>query len=311
MTAQKAVAKPVADSAPQRFQAMIGKQGPNPYVDVPEEISLAFAHHARGGRISVEGSLNEVSVRATLVPVGKGRHRLYVNGGMRAAAEVVVGDTVSFKLRSTPHANVAIPEDLADALDGVDGAREAFEAMSPSHRRELIRYVDDARTPATRERRIGRTIDHALGRPPSDRRPSGRPMWTCPKCGNRFVNKNQYHSCKRHKLSDPFEGKPDKIRALFDRFREIVEAQGPVTMIPYSDAVGFMVRVRFCNATPKTRWLDIGLWLPRRVESPRFRRVETIYPNAHVHVLRITEADQFDEEMGSWVREAYDVGKGT
>ena len=134
-------------------------------------------------------------------------------------------------------------------------------------------------------------------------------MWTCPKCGNRFVNKNQYHSCKRHKLSGAFEGKPGKIRALFDKFQEIVEAQGPVTMIPYSDAVGFMVRVRFCNATPKTRWLDIGLWLPRRVESPRFRRVETIYPNAHVHILRITEADQLDEEVEGWVREAYEVGR--
>ena len=302
---------PSSSVQPQRFQARIGKQGPNPYVDVPEEVSLAFAHHSRGGRVSVEGRLNEASIRATLVPVGKGRHRLYVNGGIRAAAGVAVGDTVSFELLSTAHTNVSVPEDLADALDEVDGAREAFEAMSPSHRRELIRYVDDARTPSTRERRIGRSVDHALGKPPADRRPSGRPMWNCPRCGNRFVNKNQYHSCKRYSLTDSFEGKPDKIRGLFDRFREIVEAQGPVKMTPYSDAVGFMVRVRFGNATPKTRWLDIGLWLPRRVESPRFRRVETIYPNAHVHVLRITEADQLDEEVESWVKEAYQVGQGT
>ena len=170
-----------------------------------------------GEGVSVEGRLNEASIRATLVPVGKGRHRLFVNGGMREAAGVAVGDTVSFELLSTAHANVSVPEDLADALDEVDGAREAFEAMSPSHRRELIRYVDDARTPSTRERRIGRTADHALGKPPADRRPSGRPMWNCPRCGNRFVNKNQYHSCKRYSLTDPFEGKPDKIRGLFDR----------------------------------------------------------------------------------------------
>ena len=302
---------PSSSVQPQRFRARVGKQGPNPYVDVPEEVSLAFAHHSRGGRVSVEGRLNEASIRAMLVPVGKGRHRLYVNGGMRAVAGVAVGDTVSFELLSTAHTNVSVPEDLADALDEVDGAREAFEAMSPSHRRELIRYVDDARTPSTRERRIGGTADHALGKPPADRRPSGRPMWNCPRCGNRFVNKNQYHSCKRYSLSDPFEGKPDKIRGLFDRFREIVEAQGPVKMIPYSDAVGFMVRVRFGNATPRTRWLDIGLWLQRRVESPRFRRVETIYPNAHVHVLRITEADQLDDEVESWVKEAYEVGRST
>ena len=123
---------------PQHFQATIGKQGPNPYVDVPERVSVAFAHHARGGRVSVEGRLNGTFIRTTLVPVGRGRHRLYVNGGMRAATGVVVGDTASFELRSTAHADVSVPEDLADALDGADGAREAFEAMSPSHAASML-----------------------------------------------------------------------------------------------------------------------------------------------------------------------------
>ena len=295
---------------PQAFRAQIQRQGPNPYVDVPERVSGAFAHHARSGRISVEGTLNGTSVRTTLVPVGNRRHRLYVNGGIRAAAGVDVGDTVSFELKSTSRDQVALPEDLDAALESAEEARAAFNALSPSRRRELVRYIDDARTASTRAKRVQRTVEHTLGKPsPSSRKPRDRPMWTCPKCGNEFVNKNQYHSCRRYSLSDPFEGKPVEVKKLFDRFREIVEAQGPVKLLPYRDMVGFMVRVRFAGAVPRTRWLDVAFWLPRRVESPRFHRIETIYPDVHTHVLRITDSGQLDEQVEGWVREAYAVGR--
>ncbi len=69
-----------------------------------------------------------------------------------------------------------------------------------------------------------------------------------------------------------------------------------------------MVRVRFAGTIPRTRWLEIGFWLSRRIESPRFRKIETIYPNAHVPLLRITEAAQLDREVAAWLREAYAVG---
>ena len=70
-----------------------------------------------------------------------------------------------------------------------------------------------------------------------------------------------------------------------------------------------MVRVRFAGAVPRTRWLEIGFWLPRRVEHPRFRKIETIYLNAHVHRLRITEPAELDAQVAAWLKEAYAVGR--
>lgn len=216
---------------------------------------------------------------------------------------------MSFELRATRPDTVRPPADLAAALRRVRGARQRFDALSPSHRRELLRYVDDARTPESRRRRIAKTIEHALGRPtPSERRRPDRPLWMCPRCGNSFVTANMYHSCKRHTLDEPFAGKPALVRQLFDRFRVMVEACGPVRMIPYHDRVGFMVRVRFAGAIPKTRWLDVGFWLPRRIEHRRFHKIETIYPNAHVHLMRVTSPEQLDPQLATWLKEAYAVG---
>jgi hypothetical protein len=309
---------------PASFRATIKRQGLNPYVDVPARVSRLFARLARAGRIAYEGTMNGTPIRGTLVPVGGSRHRLFVNGGMRSAAGVGVGDTPTFRISATAPHVVRPPADVTAALTAAPGARKAFDALSPSHRRELLRYVDDARTPEGRKKRIAKVVEHVTGgtattagrgarrgsRPgetAGSRAPS-RPLWTCPKCGNQFVNRNQFHSCRKVDLSTPFAGKPRHVRALFDRFRQVVEACGPVALLAYRDKISFMVRVRFAGAVPKRNWLDIGFWLTRRVDHPRFLKVETIYPNAHVHLVRIRDLAELDDQVMGWIREAYDVG---
>ena len=79
-------------------------------------------------------------------------------------------------------------------------------------------------------------------------------------------------------------------------------------LVTYRDRIGFMVRVRFAIAVPKTRWIDLSLWLRKRSESPRFRRVETLSPEAHVHILRLPTPNELDREVMARLREAYQVG---
>ena len=294
------------------FSAEIRKQGVNPYIDVPPEVADAFAEFSRAGRIAVEGSLNDTPFRATLIPIGKDRHRLYVNGGMRTAAGVGVGETVGVRVRGVPPEEVHALPDVAAAMAETDGAAIAFDALSPSHRREFLRYIDDARTPATRRKRVQAMIGSLLGRPtPTPARArTERALWTCPECGKQYVNRNQVHSCRRFEPDDLFAGKPVHIRDLFDRLSAIILGFGPVKIEPSRDIIAFMVRVRFVSAVPRNRWLDVGLWLPRRIEDVRFRRVETIVLNAHLHVLRVTEPAQLDDEaVRRWLREAYAVGR--
>lgn len=54
---------------------------------------------------------------------------------------------------------VAIPTDLAAALDADRKARERFDAFSPSHRREYIEWITEAKRPETRRRRLDTTIE--------------------------------------------------------------------------------------------------------------------------------------------------------
>ena len=59
---------------------------------------------------------------------------------------------------------------------------------------------------------------------------------------------------------------------------------------------------------PGRRWLDVSFWLPRRVESPRLRKVETLTPYTHIHSVRLTSAQEIDDQLTDWLRQAYEVG---
>ena len=177
----------------ERFESTVYKLGINPIIDVPERVSERFREHARAGRVLVHGTLNGVPVRATLVPSGGGRHRMYINAGMRAAAGVGVGDTARLAVRPSSSEEPPVREEIYAELDSIPGARAAFDALSASGRREWLRYIDDARTSKARLMRVrkgcSRRFSERDSRLPGAAR--DRPLWTCPKCGKKFVNRNQ------------------------------------------------------------------------------------------------------------------------
>lgn len=134
-------------------------------------------------------------------------------------------------------------------------------------------------------------------------------LWRCPRCGRMFANRNQSHACGRHDLQHHFQGKPAEVRALFDRFAAKVASLGPVSVVPEKTRIAFQVRMSFAQVTPRRRWLDGHLVLARRLENPRFRRIDTISPRNHVHVFRLERAADIDGEFCAWLKEAYAVGE--
>jgi uncharacterized protein YdeI (YjbR/CyaY-like superfamily) len=56
------------------------------------------------------------------------------------------------KTNSKPQA--VVPADLRDALAKNQQAKAAFEILSPSHRREYIKWITEAKRDETRKRRI-------------------------------------------------------------------------------------------------------------------------------------------------------------
>ena len=70
------------------------------------------------------------------------------------------------KPKRAPKEEARTPNDLATALKRNKKAASAFEDFSPSHRREYIQWITDAKSDETRQRRLDQAVEWiAVGKP--------------------------------------------------------------------------------------------------------------------------------------------------
>jgi hypothetical protein len=130
-------------------------------------------------------------------------------------------------------------------------------------------------------------------------------LWTCPECGAKLVQKNLSHACGDYSVETFLEGKGERARELFERFRALIAEAGPYDVAPAKTRVAFMAQVRFASVNRvNERSIDVHFVLPRALASPRFRRVEQI-GKLYVHHLRLSDATEFDAELAGWLKTAY------
>ncbi|HJR96187.1 MAG TPA: YdeI/OmpD-associated family protein [Gaiellaceae bacterium] len=82
-----------------------------------------------------------------------------VNRAAKAATRVDAPDRVRVRMElDAEPRKVAIPRDLEAALAADPVAKKTFASLSFTHRREYVEWVDDAKRPETRARRIATTL---------------------------------------------------------------------------------------------------------------------------------------------------------
>lgn len=141
------------------------------------------------------------------------------------------------------------------------------------------------------------------------RGPPKPPLWTCPRCGRRFAQRKQQHACGRWTVAERFEGRPRELRALFDAFVKLLRASGPVRLHPTKTRIGFIARMTFANMTVMRDKLRVGLILTRRVDSPRWVKVEQYGPRCFGHYFNLSDLDDLDDELRALTAEAYRTGE--
>ena len=76
------------------------------------------------------------------------------SAGVTAGEEVDVG----IELDTEPR-EVSVPPDFAGALGRDSNARRYFDGLSYSHKRRYVMSIEEAKTDATRQRRIAKAVE--------------------------------------------------------------------------------------------------------------------------------------------------------
>lgn len=147
-----------------RWRSRVLRRGVNPYLSVPASVARRLRPEGRGP-IPVRFYLNgapETVARINLVPAGGGSFYLFLNGSVRRRTRTDVGDvvvaTVQFDRAYRGGPVHPLPPRFAAGLARDGRARRAWEALPPSRRKEIARYLATLKSSTSRARNVERAL---------------------------------------------------------------------------------------------------------------------------------------------------------
>ncbi len=142
-----------------QFEAVIEKH-PDlnaAYITIPFKVQEVFGSK---GQVKIKATINGKPFRASLAPMGGGNHVLGLRKELREMLGINFGDVVMVKLEHDHEPRIiAVPEDLQTILTHHPELNAAFEKLAYTHRREYVLWIEEAKKPETRQRRLEKTLE--------------------------------------------------------------------------------------------------------------------------------------------------------
>ena len=127
------------------------------YASIPFDIEKEFGEK---GQIRVKGTINGQTIEAALMPQGNRQHFIILNKEIRDKTGIKVGDTIDVMLiKDDKPKEIIIAEDFMVFLKKNKTAFEYFDSLAPSHKKEYVNWVGEAKKKETRKNRIIKAIE--------------------------------------------------------------------------------------------------------------------------------------------------------
>jgi len=148
-----------------QFTAKLDIIGINPFVFIPDEILNEIFETSRKNKspIPVKGTVNGKEFTQNLMKY-LGEWRLYINLTMLKDSPKRIGEILEIFIEfDNSDRTISIHPDLEKAIQENPVASQSFENLIPSRKLELIRYINNLKTEAAKQRNIEKIIRHLKG----------------------------------------------------------------------------------------------------------------------------------------------------
>jgi hypothetical protein len=141
----------------QRFGSQGEKTGWT-YITIPEKEALKM-HSADRKGFRVKGFLQDYPIaQVALMPMGEGEFVLPINAAMRKGLAMPLGARIRVRL-SKDESKLTIAPDLIACLEDEPKALAFFESLAASHQKYFSKWIDEAKTEATRTKRLAQVVE--------------------------------------------------------------------------------------------------------------------------------------------------------
>ena len=132
---------------------------------------------------------------------------------------------------------------------------------------------------------------------------AGRECYHC----KQWVEEGEPHDCwttTEAALTDELD---EDLRDAWERLRETAVTFGEQRIYASHKSIMFSRRTCYFFVRPKTKFLELCVFLGRPLRSPQVRRVERTSAAKLAHIIRIRHRDEVESPITDWLREAYEL----
>jgi hypothetical protein len=132
---------------------------------------------------------------------------------------------------------------------------------------------------------------------------AGRECYHC----KQWIETGEPHDCWTTTEAALTQDLSEDLRDAWERLRETAASLGDQRIYASHKSIMFSRASCYFFVRPKTKFLEVCVFLGRALKAPQVRRVTRASKSKIVHVIQITHRDQVEPPVTDWLQEAYEL----
>jgi hypothetical protein len=128
----------------------------------------------------------------------------------------------------------------------------------------------------------------------------------CHHC-KQWVEQGEPHNCWTTTEAALTADLSEDLRDAWERIRETAAAFGEQRIYASLNSIMFARTACYCFVRPKTKYLEVCVFLGRTVKSPLIKRAVAASRVKVAHLVQVRHRDEVESPLTDWMREAYET----
>ena len=112
-----------------------------------------------------------------------------------------------------------------------------------------------------------------------------------------------------YSVNDHFVNKDPAVRALYDQLVALLTTFGPIEEDPKKTSIHLNRNSALAGVETRKDYLLLNIKSNHAIKNPRVVRAEQVSAKRFHHKVRISSPGDFDEELKTWLEEAYSLSE--
>jgi hypothetical protein len=130
----------------------------------------------------------------------------------------------------------------------------------------------------------------------------GRECYHC----KQWIEEGEAHDCWTTTEAALTKDLSEDLRDAWERLRESAAELGDQRVYASHKSIMFSRKSCYFFVRPKTKFLEVCVFLGRPIKAPQIRRVIPSSKSKLAHILHIRHRDEVEPPITEWLREAYE-----